>query len=113
MTTEARSSVLVTDATEPDSVETPEERRRTIDELMRLGTYQGMTDDEIERVVTYRERMAALVERNGGVARAIEQAQRGAEERASAQYEQAQANFRLACSINPTFKKVVVGDGQA
>lgn len=113
MTTEARSAALVTDATEPDSVETPEERRRTIDELMKLGTYQGMTDDEIERVMTYRERMAALTERNNGAAKAIERAQRSAEERANAQYEQAQANFRLACSISPTFRKVVIGDGQA
>lgn len=113
MTTEAKSSALVTDAAEPDSVETPEERRRTIDELMKLGTYQGMTDEEIERVMTYRERMAALIERNSGAAKAIEQAQRSAEERANAQYEQAQANFRLACSINPTFRKVVIGDGQA
>lgn len=113
MTTEARSAALVTDAAEPDSVETPEERRRTIDELMKLGTYQGMTDDEIERVMTYRERMAALIERNDGAAKAIERAQRSAEERANAQYEQAQANFRLACSINPTFRKVVIGDGQA
>jgi hypothetical protein len=113
MTTEARSAALVTDAAEPDSVETPEERRRTIDELMKLGTYQGMTDEEIERVMTYRERMAALMERNDGAARTIERAQRSAEERANAQYEQAQANFRLACSINPTFRKVVIGDGQA
>lgn len=113
MTTEARSAALVTDATEPDSVETPEERRRTIDELMKLGTYQGMTDDEIERVMAYRERMSALAERNSGAAKAIERAQRSAEERANAQYEQAQANFRLACSISPTFRKVVIGDGQA
>lgn len=113
MTTEARSSALVTDATEPDSIETPEERKRTMDELLALGTYQGMTDEEIERVMTYRERMAALTERNNGAAKAIERAQRSAEERASAQYEQAQANFRLACSISPTFRKVVIGDGQA
>ena len=81
--------------------------------LLKAETYQGMTDEEIERVMTYRERMAALIERNSGAAKAIEQAQRSAEERASAQYEQAQANFRLACSINPTFRKVVIGDGQA
>lgn len=112
MTTEAKSSALVTDAAEPDSVETPEERRRTIDELLRLGTYQGMTDEEIERVMAYRERMSALAERNEGTAKAIEQAQRSAEERANAQYEQAQANFRLACSINPTFRKVVIGSEQ-
>lgn len=113
MTTEAKSSALVTDATEPDSVETPEERRRTIDELLRLDTYQGMTDDEIERVMSYRERAAVMAERNDGAAKAIERAQRSAEERANAQYEQAQANFRLACSISPTFRKVVIGDGQA
>lgn len=112
MTTEAKSSALVTDATEPDSVETPEERRRTIDELLRLGTYRGMTDDEIERVMAYRERAAAMAERNDGAAKAIERAQRSAEERANAQYEQAQANFRLACSISPTFRKVVIGDEQ-
>lgn len=112
MTTEARSSALVTDAAEPDSIETPEERKRTMDELLALGTYQGMTDEEIERVMTYRERMAALTERNNGTARAIERAQRSAEERANAQYEQAQANFRLACSISPTFRKVVIGSEQ-
>lgn len=112
MTTEAKSSALVTDATEPDSVETPEERRRTIDELLRLDTYQGMTDDEIERVMAYRESVAVMAERNDGAAKAIERAQRSAEERANAQYEQAQANFRLACSISPTFRKVVIGGEQ-
>jgi len=80
---------------------------RSIDELSRLDTFQGMTDEEIQRLMDYRAKIAA--ERADSEARQREQAEtlKTLQDEAAKTREQAQASFEAACAINPGFKSVV------
>lgn len=79
--------------------ETSAAKTRTIDELIRLGTYQGMTDEEINRLMEYKAKVAA--ERADSEARARELDAQIAQMQADAKAarEQAQAAFEKACAL--------------
>ena len=86
--------------------ETPT-RPRSIDELSKLETYQGMTDAEIQLIVDYNAKIAA--ERADGEARQREAAEQlQAMQAASAKlHDDAMASFERACAATPAFESVV------
>ena len=80
---------------------------RSIDELSKLGTYQGMTDAEIQLLMDYNAKIAA--ERADGEARQREAAaQLQAMQAESARFhDAAMASFERACAATPAFESVV------
>lgn len=80
---------------------------RSIDELSKLGTYQGMTDIEIQLLMDYNAKIAA--ERADGEARQREAAARlQAMQAESAKFHDAAiASFERACAATPAFESVV------
>lgn len=80
---------------------------RSIDELCKLGTYQGMTDTEIQLLMDYNAKIAA--ERANGEARQREAAaQLKAMQAESAKFhDAAMASFERACAATPAFESVV------
>lgn len=86
--------------------ETPT-RPRSIDELSKLGTYQDMTDTEIQLLMDYNAKIAA--ERADGEARQREAAaQLQAMQAESAKFHDAAiASFERACAAAPAFESVV------
>ena len=85
--------------------ETP--KPRSIDELSKLETYQGMTDAEIQLLMDYNAKIAA--ERADGEARQREAAaQLQAMQEESARFHDAAiASFERACAATPAFESVV------
>ena len=83
------------------------EKPRSIDELSKLGTYQGMTDTEIQLLMDYNAKIAA--ERADGEARQREAAaQLQAIQAESAKFhDAAMASFERACAATPAFESVV------
>ena len=83
------------------------EKPRSIDELSKLGTYQGMTDTEIQLLMDYNAKIAA--ERADGEARQREAAaQLQAMQAESAKFhDAAMASFERACAATPAFEGVV------
>ena len=79
---------------------------RSIDELSKLGTYQGMTDTEIQLLMDYNAKIAA--ERADGEARQREAAaQLQAMQAESAKFhDAAMASFERACAASPAFESV-------
>lgn len=79
---------------------------RDLDTLLKLDTYQGMSDDEIKKIIGYLVDLA----RQQAVATAAEAdaefLTRNLQQTSAAQLEQAQANFARACSLIPGFKEV-------
>ena len=84
--------------------ETP--KLRSIDELSKLETYQGMTDAEIQLLMDYNAKVAA--ERADGEARQREAAaQLKAMQAESAKFhDAAMASFERACAATPAFESV-------
>lgn len=80
---------------------------RSIDELRKLGTYQDMTDAEIQLLMDYNAKIAA--ERADGEARQREAAaQLQAMQAESARlHDAALASFERACAATPAFESVV------
>lgn len=80
---------------------------RSIDELSKLETYQGMTDAEIQLLMDYNVKIAA--ERADGKARQREAAaQLKAMQAESARFHDAAiASFERACAASPAFETVV------
>lgn len=80
---------------------------RSIDELSKLGTYQGMTDAEIQLLMDYNAKISA--ERADGKARQREAAsQLKAMQAESARFHDAAiASFERACAASPAFEVVV------
>lgn len=80
---------------------------RSIDELSKLGTYQGMTDTEIQLLMDYNAKIAA--ERADGEARQREAAaQLQAMQAESARlHDAALASFERACAAAPVFESVI------
>lgn len=78
---------------------------RDLDTLLKLDTYQGMSDDEIKKIIGYLVDLA----RQQAVATAAEAdaefLTRNLQQTSAAQLEQAQANFERACGLNPGFKE--------
>lgn len=85
--------------------ETP--KPRSIDELSKLETYQGMTDTEIQLLMDYNAKIAA--ERADGEARQREAAEQlQAMQAASAKlHGAAMESFKRACAATPAFESVV------
>lgn len=80
---------------------------RNIDELSKLGTYQGMTDAEIQLLMDYNARIAA--ERADGEARQREAAAqlKGMQAESARFHDAAMASFERACAATPAFESVV------
>lgn len=78
-------------------METDKAECRSIDELSKLGTYQGMTDEEIEKLMAYNARIA--VERADAEARAkaIDAQTQAMKEQAQTKAEEAMEAFKHAC----------------
>lgn len=74
-------------------------RTRTIDELLRLGTYQGMTDEEITRVINYNAKIAAERADSEARKREMEQQLQTMQEESAKARAEAQAAFEKACSL--------------
>ena len=82
------------------------EEPRPLDELLKLETYQGMTDDEIRLVIAYKEYLALKhnqIEHDREVAYARFDA---FSEKCAEQMKQAQDNFNRAINILVDFKEV-------
>lgn len=77
---------------------------RSLEELLKLDTYQGMTDDEIRFVMAYKERMAyltSLTDANNRIYKdMVEKLTEQAEEKSKESYE----IFKRAMSFTPDFK---------
>lgn len=80
---------------------------RNIDELSKLGTYQGMTDEEIQLLMDYNAKIAA--ERADSEARQREAtAQLKTMQAESARFhDAAMASFERACAATPAFESVI------
>lgn len=79
---------------------------RDLDKLLKLDTYQGMSDTEINKVIGY---LVDLARQQAVAAAAEADAEfltRNLQQTSAAQLEQARANFERACSLNPGFKEV-------
>lgn len=86
--------------------ETPT-RPRSIDELSKLGTYQGMTDTEVQLLMDYNVKIAA--ERADGEARQREAAEQlhVMQAESAKLHDAAMASFKRACAASPAFESVV------
>lgn len=80
---------------------------RNIDELSKLGTYQGMTDAEIQLLMDYNAKIAA--ERADGEARQREATAQLKTMQAESKklHAAAMASFERACAVSPAFESVV------
>lgn len=85
--------------------ETP--KPRSIDVLSKLGTYQGMTDAEIQLLMDYNAKIAA--ERADGEARQREAAEqlKAMQSESAKFHDAAMASFERACAATPAFESVV------
>ena len=81
---------------------------RTVDELIMLGTYQGMTDEEVELVIAYR--IARALESEEAKARA-EGAVQGALEVAAAQQQAVNDSLQLLKTLTAPVSLGVVNYG--
>lgn len=84
-------------------------KTRTIDELIRLGTYQDMTDEEINRLIEYKAKVAADRADSEARAREAEAQLKAMQEESAKTREQAEEAFKRACSLNPGFASVCDG----
>lgn len=79
---------------------------RDLDTLLKLDTYQGMSDDEIKKIIGYlvdlaRQQAVAVVAEADA-----EFLDRNLRQTSAAQLEQALVNFERACILNPRFREV-------
>ena len=79
--------------------EESEMKTRTIDELLHLGTYQGMTDEEITRVINYNAKIAAERADSDARKRELEQQLQTMQEESAKARAEAQAAFEKACAL--------------
>lgn len=100
MTTEdpyKSGDIIITDGTKPP---------RGLEELLKLDTYQGMTDAEIKLVIAYKERLALKykqIEHDKEVAQARFEA---FSQKCEKQMKQAQDNFNKAINLTIELKAV-------
>lgn len=90
------------DIKQSDESDTP----RSLDELLKMDTYQDMSDDEIRLVIAYKEYTAirnAETDKNLEVERARSEAMKNVYERL---HEDASANFARALNVSVKFKAV-------
>lgn len=85
-------------------------RPRDLNTLLKLDSYQTMTDTEIKLVVAWKEMMAAREAKNAAMEEAYQTAFDAFREQISEALASADANFKTACSIVPGFKTVEDGD---
>lgn len=79
---------------------------RSLDELLKLDTFQGMTDDEIRLLIAYKEYTAirnAETDKNIEIEQARSEAMKNVYERL---HEDASANFARALNVSVKFKAV-------
>lgn len=79
---------------------------RSLDELLKMDTYQDMSDDEIRLVIAYKEYMAmrnAEADKNLEVERARSEAMKNVYDKL---HEDASANFARALNVSVRFKAV-------
>lgn len=85
-----------------DGTESP----RNLDELLKLDTFQDMTDDEIKLLIAYKEYTAirnAETDKNIEVERARSEAMKNVYDKL---HEDASANFARALNVSVKFKAV-------
>lgn len=90
------------DIKQSDESDTP----RSLDELLKMDTYQDMSDDEIRLVIAYKEYTAIRnteTDKNLEVERARSEAMKNVYERL---HEDASANFARALNVSVKFKAV-------
>lgn len=93
-----------------DTEQAEETKPRSLDVLLKLDTFQGMTDEEISAVVSYRESQAVLNAKIEEMRAEAEAAQAAFKERMDRQLAQAQANFEQAMSVAAQFASVTDPD---
>lgn len=102
---------MTTDIDTTATVDQVEETKpRSLDALLKLDTFQGMTDEEISAVVSYRESQAVLNAKIEEMRAEAEAAQAAFQERMDQQLAQAQANFEQAMSVAAQFASVTDPD---
>lgn len=102
---------MTTDTTATvEQVQLEEMKPRSLDVLLKLDTFQGMTDEEISAVVSYRETQAVLNAKIEEMRAEAEAAQAAFKERMDQQLAQAQANFEQAMSVAAQFASVTDPD---
>lgn len=80
------------------------EEPRSIDALLKSKTYQGMTDAEIERIIAYKEDLAAKQAQTSAQLKLNAQAQEAMQEHWREQAERAQAAFDNAVLSTVSFQ---------
>lgn len=83
---------------------------RDLNELLKLDTYQGMTDDEIRLVMAWKEMIATRESRTATMKEAYRTAYEDFRESIDTALKSAESNFQRACSLVPGFKTVKDGD---
>ena len=83
---------------------------RDLNELLKLDTYQGMTDDEIKLVMAWKETMAYRNAANDAAREELSTAYESMVEKLDAAAKAAQESFERACSIAPAFQRIEDGD---
>lgn len=83
---------------------------RDLNELLKLDSYQGMTDDEIKLVMAWKETMAYRNAANDAAREELSTAYAAMVEKLDAAARLAQESFERACSIAPAFQRIEDGD---
>lgn len=79
---------------------------RDLDTLLRLGTYQGMSDAEVQSVIEFHRRNAYSQGSVDAMNDASASQARDAREAAALAWQNAQASLTNACAISPDFKGI-------
>lgn len=82
--------------------------RRSLDELLALETYQGMTDEEIDRVIAFRTAIAKTAAQNEEARKSNQDFIDQMTSRYDEQVTEARAAFDAACSTAATFQVVTL-----
>lgn len=79
---------------------------RDLNLLLKMDSYQGMSDDEIRLVMAWKEMIAAREARTAAMSEAYQTAYDEFRVSISDALDKAESNFQRACSLVPSFKRI-------
>lgn len=88
-----------------DIVNSDGSKPRDLNLLLKMDSYQQMTDDEIRLVMAWKEMIAAREARTAAMAEAYKTAYDEFRVSIARALDSAESNFQTACSLVPDFKK--------
>lgn len=81
---------------------------RDLNLLLKMDSYQGMTDDEIRLVMAWKEMIATREAKTAAMEEAYRTAYDEFRESIDTALKSAESNFQRACSLVPSFKRLEV-----